>query len=317
MNPLTTIENYLAALRHELAGCDPAMVQDALADVDEFVREEREALRKAAGTEPSEAELVARLLGRYGEPAEVADAYRQNEVRVARALSPRALSPVLAADPEPAATVAETAVPKSWRQLLFGVFADPHAYGALAYMFLSLATGIVYFTWTVTGLSLSLGLAILILGVPFFLLFVASVRGIALLEGRIVETLLGERMPRRAPARVEGTWRERVAFWLRDRRTWSTILYLLLALPLGVLYFTLFAIVLTLTLGLFVGPLVGLFLGQPSFVHAEGFYLDLPIWLTVPLLWFASAFDLFVALHLARGIGRLQGKLAKALLVER
>ena len=317
MNPLTTIEDYLAALRNGLAGCDPAMVQDALADVDEFVREEREALRKAAETEPSEAELVARLLGRYGEPAEVADAYRQNEVRVARALSPRALSPVLAADPEPAVPAIAAAPPKRWRERLFGVFVDPHAFGALAYMFLSLATGIVYFTWTVAGLSLSLGLAILIVGVPFFLLFVASVRGIALLEGRIVETLLGERMPRRAPARVEGTWRERVVFWLRDRRTWSTILYLLLALPLGVLYFTLFAIVLTLTLGLFVGPLAGFLFNHLSLIQSDGLRLDLPIWLSVPLLWIAAAFDLFVALHLARGIGRLQGKLAKALLVER
>ena len=49
----------------------------------------------------------------------------------------------------------------------------------------------------VTGLSLSLGLLILIVGIPLTVLFFGSVRGLALLEGRLVEALLGERMPRR------------------------------------------------------------------------------------------------------------------------
>jgi hypothetical protein len=80
---------------------------------------------------------------------------------------------------------------------VFGVFADPRAYGALLYMLLSLVTGIFYFTWAVTGLSLTLGLAVLIIGIPFAILFFASVRGLALLEGRLVEVMLGERMPRR------------------------------------------------------------------------------------------------------------------------
>jgi len=77
------------------------------------------------------------------------------------------------------------------------VLADPRAYTALLYMLLSLATGTLYFTWAVTGISLSLGLAILIIGIPFAILFFASVRGISLVEGRVVEALLGERMPRR------------------------------------------------------------------------------------------------------------------------
>ena len=36
-------------------------------------------------------------------------------------------------------------------------------------MLLTLATGIVYFTVVVAGLSLSVGLAVLIIGMPFFL----------------------------------------------------------------------------------------------------------------------------------------------------
>ena len=64
-------------------------------------------------------------------------------------------------------------------------------------MLVSLVTGIMYFTWAVTGLSLSVGLLVLIISLPFIGLFFLSVRGIALVEGRIVEALLGVRMPRR------------------------------------------------------------------------------------------------------------------------
>ncbi len=39
----------------------------------------------------------------------------------------------------------------------FGVISDPRAYGALMYMLLSLVTGIFYFTWTITGISLTAG----------------------------------------------------------------------------------------------------------------------------------------------------------------
>ena len=92
---------------------------------------------------------------------------------------------------------------KSLLGRFFGVAADPRTYGALLYMLLALPIGILYFTWAVTGVSLSAGLAILIIGVPFFVLFMGSVYALSLMEGRLVEVLLGQRMPRRpqAPSR--------------------------------------------------------------------------------------------------------------------
>jgi hypothetical protein len=77
------------------------------------------------------------------------------------------------------------------------VAADPRAYAALFYMLLSLATGIFYFTWVTVGLSLSVGLSVLIIGLPFIVLFFGSVRVLSLVEGRVVEAMLGMRMPRR------------------------------------------------------------------------------------------------------------------------
>ena len=171
----TTIPQYLEQLRDALRDADPAMVQDALYDAEEYLRSE---LAEQAGRD--EAEVIAAVAGSYGAPEEVADIYRQTEVTVNRALQA----------PRPPRR-------PSLAGRFFGVVADPHTYGSLFYMLLSLATGVFYFTWVVTGASLSAGLLVLIVGVPLLLLFLMSVRLLALVEGRIVEVLLGQRMPRR------------------------------------------------------------------------------------------------------------------------
>ena len=92
----------------------------------------------------------------------------------------------------------------------FAVYSDPRAYVSLFFMFLSLVTGCVYFTFAVTGLSLSAGLAILIIGLPVFIAFIGIARVISLGEGRLLEAVSGERMPR--PASASG----------RPRRSGST-----------------------------------------------------------------------------------------------
>ncbi|MGC2029126.1 MAG: sensor domain-containing protein [Steroidobacteraceae bacterium] len=81
-------------------------------------------------------------------------------------------------------------VPKSGTGAFFSVFLDPRAYTSLFFMFLSLATGVIYFTFAVTGLSLSAGLAVLVVGIPFFLVFVALSRVVSLAEGRLIEAPL-------------------------------------------------------------------------------------------------------------------------------
>ncbi|WP_369944001.1 sensor domain-containing protein [Xanthomonas medicagonis] len=290
-----TIPDYLAQLRAALAGADPALVQDALYDAEEYLRAE---LAEQAGK--SEAEVIAEVAGSYGAPEEVAAIYRDTEVTVNRALKP----------PAP---------PKRTSLLgrFFGVAADPRAYGALFYMLLALVTGIFYFTWVLTGVSVSLGMLVLIIGVPLLVLFFGSVRLLSLVEGRVVEVLLGERMPRR-PLYSERAqpWLRRIGQMFTDARTWTTMLYFVLMLPLGIFYFTVFVTLLSIALGLAAAPLGLLF--------PEHFYLGLgfgdlvvagtDLWL-LPLSTALGVVLLFVTLHLARGMGKLHGMLAKQLLV--
>ena len=297
MNAITlpiTIPEYLEQLRAALRGADPAMIQDALYDAEEYLRSE---LAEQAGK--SEAEVIASVAGSYGAPEEVAEIYRDTEVTVNRALR------------APAAPKRKSV----WGQF-FGVIVDPRTYGALFYMLLSLATGIVYFTVVTTGLSLSLGLLILIVGIPLLVLFLGLIRVLSLVEGRIVEVLLGERMPRRPLYTQRGKgWLERIKEIFTDVRTWTAMLYFLLMLPLGTAYFTVAVTLLTTSLALIAAPFGYFFTDLGLNINFGGYYTaaDAP-WL-LPVISIAGVLLLFATLHLARGIGKLHGLLAKHLLV--
>src|SRR5690606_11926997 len=136
----------------------------------------------AAHPERSEADTLEVIASTYGAPEEVAAAYRDTEAKVKAALRP----------PVPPASQSPNVLRR-----FFGVYLDSRAYTALFYMLLSLATGVLYFTFAVTGLAMSAGLLFVIIGIPFFLAFIGVARAISLGEGRLLEAVSGERMPRR------------------------------------------------------------------------------------------------------------------------
>jgi uncharacterized membrane protein len=299
------IPDYLEHLRRSLAGADPALVQDALYDAEEYLRSEL-----AANPGMSEADVIRQVASSYGAPDEVADIYRDTEVTVATALR--------APPPKPRGSVLGR---------FFGVFADPRAYAALFYMLLSLATGIFYFTWTVTGISLSAGLSILIIGIPVVILYFGSVRLLSLVEGRIVEVMLGERMPRRPLYASRGKpMMKRIGEMFTDPRTWTTQLYFLLMLPLGVTYFSLAVTLFTFGVMMVLTPLA-VMVGLASYVPESGQWLLIDVadsavytewaaWWLLPGMFVLGVLTIFVTMHIARAIGMLHGQLAKHLLVK-
>jgi uncharacterized membrane protein len=291
-----SIDQYLRQLREDLAGEDAALIQDALYDAEEYLRAE-----VAAHPDKSESDVLELIASTYGAPDEVAGAYRDTEAKVKAAMStPRK-------------------IPKSGAGAFFGVFLDPRAYTSLFFMLLSLATGVIYFTLAVTGLSLSAGLAVLIIGVPFFLVFIALTRVLSLAEGRLIEAMTGERMPRRPvhPNNAAGFW-TRVGEMLKDRRTWTTLAYLILMLPLGIVYFVIAVVGLSLSLAFLFAPMIDFagrygWFGIPGDVHMNPEWLD-SLW-AAPLLMLAGLLMLTLLMHLARGLGRLHALFAKTLLV--
>lgn len=288
-----TIPEYLDQLRDALRDADPAVVQDALYDAEEYLRSEL-----AENPQLDEATVVAQVASSYGAPTEVAEIYRETEIRVNEALrTPR---------PEPRRTALGR---------FFGVAADPRTYGALFYLLLALPTGIVYFTTVVTGLSLSLGLSVLIVGIPFVILFLGVVRALSLVEGRIVEVMLGERMPRRPLYSNRGKpLLSRIGAMFTDPRTWSTMLYMVLRLPLGIVYFTAMVTGLAVSIGAMFGSVAAL-LSEAGIVEIEGTYYGPEAW-QLPFIFVGALLLLFVVLHVARGLGYLNAQLAKHLLVK-
>jgi uncharacterized membrane protein len=291
------IDDYLAKLRTALAGADPATIQDAASDAEEHLTTAlAQALEEDHGLTAET--VIEKIIETYGGPEEVAAAYKEMEH-----MTPVTLAPL------------GTQVAKSRRHRFFGVLGDIHTYGALLYMLLSLVTGMVYFTWAATGLSLSAGLVVLIIGIPFMAAFLVSTRGIALIEGRIIEGVLGVRMPRRPVflRRDLGWWGGFKALF-GDRTTWTAILYMILQLPLGIIYFTVLISLIALSLALMAEPVLHYVFNVPfSETGHHAYYL--PGW-TMPFLVIGGFLLLIVTLHVARGIGRLHGRYAKKLLVK-
>ena len=294
-----SIDQYLRQLREELVGADAALIQDALYDAEEYLRAE-----VAAHPDKSEADVLELIASTYGAPDEVAAAYRDTELKVNKAMStPRKL-------------------PKGGTGAFWGVFLDPRAYTSLFFMFLSLVTGIMYFVFAVVGLSLSAGLSVLVLGIPFFIAFMAISRVLSLAEGRLIEAVSGQRMPRRPVYQEKGG-----GFWagvgnmLKDRRTWSTLAYFILMLPLGIAYFVIAVTGLSVSLAFIATPFLSMAshfgwlndaAGNPEvYIHP----MWLGDWWALPILLGAGVLLLTALMHVARGIGRLHAAFAKSLLV--
>ena len=293
---IKSVEEYLEALKAELRDSDAATIQDALADAEEHLRAALTSLREKQPELPEE-EVLDQVIEQYGSPDETASAYREVERRTSPSL-PREI-PVQQS---------------SGFQRFFAIYNDPKAWGALMYMLISLVTGIFYFTWVVTGLSLSLSLAIFIFGLLFAVFFMVSLRGLALLEGRMVEGLLGVRMPRRSVFfQKDTTWFERLKTNLLDKHTWLSLLYFFLQMPVGVIYFSLIVTLFSLSVGLMAVPLVQSIADFPILsIGVMRYYV--PSWST-PLFLLIGFLIWTLTMHLGRWIGQLHGKYAKMLLV--
>ncbi|HEY9182907.1 MAG TPA: sensor domain-containing protein, partial [Gammaproteobacteria bacterium] len=103
-----------------------------------------------------------------------------------------------------------------------------------------------------------------------------------------------------------------------DPRTWTTLAYFILMMPLGTAYFTIAVTGVSTGLGLTVAPFFRLWewLGDPDWMGE----IQLgPSWLENPVGYAAcgilGVLLLTGMMHLARGVGRMHARMAKSLLV--
>jgi len=292
-----SIAAYLDRLKSELKGSDPALIQDALSDSEEHLRS---ALDTALGETPglTEAEALRDIVEKYGEPAEVAGAYRDAESHITPFSTPTRLSPA-----------------PSFVMKFFMIVAEPRAWGAFLYALLSFLFGMVYCGWALVGGAVAFPSLVFIIGVPITALFFLSLRGIGLLEGRIVEALLGVRMPRK-PFFVNRDlkWTGKLKSLYTEALTWKILLYMLLQFPLGAIYLALTWGIFTFAVGFITAPIFELVLHIP--LDLMGTDVFTPLWL-LPFVCAAGFFLLAAALHMAQWAGKFHGRYAKAMLVRK
>ena len=107
---------------------------------------------------------------------------------------------------------------------------------------------------------------------------------------------------------------DRIKSLFTDRSTWTGILYMIVQLPLGILYFTLMVVFIATSVALIFAPIVFIIWHIPIISHSGDFEYFLPDWL-LPLITIAGFLMLTITMHLAKFVGKIHGKYAKALLV--
>ncbi len=109
------------------------------------------------------------------------------------------------------------------------------------YLLLSMPLGILYFTIAVVGLSVGLGTLVIWIGLPILFGTFVAIRGMAAIERRLVVTLLRFPLPytQHRQRETRRTFIQYVKDMLRDPLTWTSTIYMLIKLPLGIISFTL------------------------------------------------------------------------------
>jgi hypothetical protein len=289
---------YLQELKSALRGSDPAVVMDAVNDATEYLESEVQAIW-VVSPEKSREEALRIAVEKFGSPQEVASAFLKSEDQVKRAFDRIPIRHELSI----------------WDRI-FGITTDSRVYSALLYLMMSMVTGILYGFWIIYGTALSLAVSLLIIGIPVCLLYLGSVRALTLMESRLVESLLGVRMPRRPVfIKVEGNILTR--FWriVCDAQTWKSWVYLLLMMPLGIVYGAISMSGVAIIIGLLVMPILS-FLANMGLISINMGPDGPGLWIllfTIPI-----AFGILtIHLHLVRVIGILHARIAKFILVGR
>jgi len=124
---------------------------------------------------------------------------------------------------------------------IFGVAVRGRTYANMLYLLLAFPLGLIYFVFLTVGISLGIGLYILIIDLPLLMITLLAWRQFVKLERFQSDRLLGAKMEPEPILRWssdQNAWR-----WFRSRLsspvTWKGLGYLFLKFPLGLLAFVL------------------------------------------------------------------------------
>jgi len=191
----------------------------------------------------------------------------------------------------------------------FRIVTRGRSYLNVAYLLLAFPLGTLYFVALVTGVSLGLGLIVIVVGVPILVGTLLLVRLFVGWERAIATGMLGVRFPDPQPREAPAGLLDRLRALLTDTATWKGLAYLFIKFPLGIASFTVVATLFAVALAFLTAPLtynllsiqiVGLWVVD-SMSEAVG----------LSLLGLVVAVG---ALHACKWLAWASGRLARALL---
>ena len=171
----------------------------------------------------------------------------------------------------------------------FGVYLEGRTYLNLLYLILLLPLGIFYFTYTVTCFSTFVGLIPIVVGIFLLFFFLISLPYIMYAQTWLSQFLVGEKSkPDGVKFPAEGTKTQKGIQALKTTSIWKTFFYqLILAMPLGIITFTLTVTLLSTSLGLmfsWVNLIVEYFLTGAVFIGWHSSVLSTGFWTAIYII---------------------------------
>ena len=132
---------------------------------------------------------------------------------------------------------------------------DPRTYYRVSYLLLAFPLGTLYFIVIVTGLSVGVGLVIIIVGLPILVATLLCWLLFARMERELAIHLLGAQIrPMSVPDRVQRSLWQRLLKILGDPVTWKSLVYVSLEFPFGIFSFTLAVTLISISLAFVLYP---------------------------------------------------------------
>lgn len=191
---------------------------------------------------------------------------------------------------------------------------EKRTYLNLLYLLLMLPLGILYFTILVTGFSLSMGLFVILIGVFIGIGLLVLVRGISRFHLALASNLLGFKLPTFNTIRNQKDTVGKIKSLVTDNRTYTSILYMLIEFPLGVLYFTLIFTMLVISISFTVSPIINILFDTNNYLINTGLWIWELNFEESLLLLVGGIFLFFVTLHLSNMLAKVEEILCKNLL---
>jgi signal transduction histidine kinase len=133
---------------------------------------------------------------------------------------------------------------------------DPRTYGRIGYLLIAGVLGTIEFAILVTAISLGVGLAVTLIGIPILIASVYAWGWMAEVERRTIAGLTGTTIPNPyRPVPAGGSFWARLRARLADPATWKDLTFLLLQFPFGLLSFIVAAVVICVGIQALSGPL--------------------------------------------------------------